>query len=313
MEVIETLIETSPKENLVLTFGTFDGIHLGHQAVIKKVVNKAEEMRLLSAVLSFSPHPLYYISPKDCPPILTLKSKKIKLLKSIGVDLAILVKLEDYISQMSPEEFVKKILIEKLLAKYIIVGYDCTFGKNRVGNAAILQKLGKMYELPVEIVPPRKYRNIIISSTVIRKAIATGNLELAKQLLGRYYSISGEVVKGSGMGKKIGYPTANIDPDDQMLPPNGVYAVKVKVDDVLFDGVLSIGVRPTFEYKQLQVEAYLFDFERTIYGHHLEIYLIQKLRSEIKFPNLSSLTDQIQKDVKQAKNILINMDCSQVL
>lgn len=304
MEVIETLIEASPKDSVVLTFGTFDGIHLGHQAVIKKVVSKAEEMGLFSVILSFYPHPLYYISPKDCPPVLTSKKKKLELLESMGVDIIILVRLKDYISQMSPEKFVKEILIEKLLAKYVIVGYDCTFGKDRAGNAKSLKKLSKMYGLPVEVVPPEKYENIIISSTVIRETIAAGNLKLAKQFLGRRYSISGEVIKGSGVGRKIGYPTANIDPGEQLLPPNGVYAVKVQVGKELFDGVLSVGIRPTFEGKQLQVEVYLFGFEGNIYGHHLEVYLIQKLRDEIRFANHSKLISQIQQDVKQAKHIL---------
>ena len=304
MEVIENLIEFSPKENVVLTFGTFDGIHLGHQAVIKRVVNTAEEMGLLSAVLSFDPHPMYYLSPKDFPPTLTPTTKKLELLESMRVDLVILAKLENYISQMSLETFVRKILVDNLSAKYIIVGYDCTFGKGRAGNAKILQKLGKRYNIPVEVVQPIEHKNIIVSSTRIRQAIAAGDLELTKDLLGRYYSIFGKVIKGDGLGRKIGYPTANIDTGDQMLPPNGVYAVKVRIDGDYFAGVLSIGVRPTFEGKQLQVETYLFDFEKAIYGHFLEAYPIQKLRDERRFSDCNNLIDQIQKDIEGAKYIL---------
>lgn len=304
MEVIETIIESSLKDSVVLTFGTFDGIHLGHQAVIKKLVNKAKELELLSAVLSFYPHPLYYISPQKCPSILTSKKKKLELLESMGVDIVVLAKLKDYISEMSPEEFVKEVLRDNLLAKYIIVGYDCTFGKNRAGNAQKLQKLGTTYGIPVEVVPPKKYKDVIISSTLIRQSIAEGNIKLAKNLLGRYYSISGKVIKGEGLGKKIGYPTANIDFKDQVLPPNGIYAVEVKVEGEAFDGVLSIGFRPTFEGDKLQVETYLFDFQRDIYGEYLEIYPIQKLREQIKFPDQISLKEQIEKDVEHAKNIL---------
>lgn len=305
MEVIERLFEFSPEKSIVLTFGTFDGIHLGHQDVIKRVIDQAKEMGLSSGVLSFDPHPLYYLSPKNCPPTLTPTAKKLELLETMGVDYAVLVKLEDYISLMSPETFVKKILIENLSAKYIIVGYDCTFGRGRAGNAQALQKLGKLYNIPVEVVQPQKYKDMIVSSTQIRQAILLGELELAKYLLGRDYSICGKVVKGYGLGRKIGYPTANIDVGDQMLPPNGVYAVKVKVDkNHFYDGVLSIGMRPTFAGRQLQVEAYLFDFKGWIYGHYLEADLIQRLRGERKFPELDTLIAQIQKDIEQAKYVL---------
>jgi len=304
LEVIESFVEFYPKKSTILTFGTYDGIHLGHQVVIKKVVDKAQKIGLLGAVLSFDPHPMYYLSPQNCPPTLTTTSKKLELLESMGIDLAILARLEDYISHMSPEKFVKKILVENLLAKYIIVGYDCSFGKSRAGNAKLLQELGKNYNIPVEIVQAQKYKDIIISSTRIRKAIAVGNLQLAKCLLGRDYSFSGKVVKGYGLGKKIGYPTANIDTNDQMLPPNGVYAVKAKVDEDYLKGVLNIGFRPTFEGIKLQVEVHLFNFERSIYGKNLEVYLFKKIRNEQKFPNLDDLVKQIKEDIRKAKQML---------
>ncbi|MFQ6044179.1 MAG: riboflavin biosynthesis protein RibF, partial [Candidatus Poribacteria bacterium] len=217
---------------------------------------------------------------------------------------AIFAKLEEQISEMSGVDFIEQILVQKLKAKGVVVGYDCAFGRNRTGDSNLLQKLGRRYNFIVKVIAPQKFCGVVVSSTRIRKAIAQNDLKLAKQLLGRRYSICGEVIKGRSIGRRIGFPTANIDTGDQMLPPNGIYAIRARLQGEMFDGVLSMGVRPTFDDNQFQVEAYLLDFDGSIYGQTIEIFFIEKLRDEIAFPSVEELTNQIGRDIETATRIL---------
>jgi len=312
LQVIESLDSISKfDQEVVLTFGTFDGVHIGHRAIIKEVVHQAEKLGLVGArgscrsvVLSFDPHPMYFLSPEECPLILTTKAKKIELLEEMGVDVAIFAKLEEQISEMSGIDFVEQILVQKLRMKSVVVGYDCTFGRNRTGDSNLLEKLGRKYNFAVKVIAPQKFCGVVVSSTRIRNAIAQNDLNLAKQLLGRRYSIYGEVIKGKGIGKEIGFPTANIDAGNQMLPPSGIYAIRAKLNDKMFDGVLSMGVRPTFGDNQFQIEAHLFDFDGSIYGQMIEIFFIEKIRDEKAFSSVEELINQIKRDIEEAREIL---------
>lgn len=291
-------------QELVVTIGVFDGLHIGHRFVIQQVLTEARKLKLPSAVLAFHPSPLAFLAPERCPPTLTTLQKKREILQQLGVEIAIFVRFDAVLAEMSPEDFVHTVLLEKLKARTVIVGYDWQFGKGRSGNATVLKSLGEQYHFNVQIVPATEINGLTVHSTRIREAISEGHLKLATQLLGRRYSIMGEIVKGEGRGSQLGYPTANINALEQMLPPNGVYAICAKLEGEPIDGVLNMGTRPTFEGVKFQIESHLFNFDQMIYGKEIEIIFIEKIRDERTFPNIEALVAQIGKDVESAKAIL---------
>lgn len=291
-------------QELVVTIGVFDGLHIGHRFVIQQVLTEARKLKLPSAVLTFHPSPLAFLAPERCPPTLTTLEKKREILQQLGVEIAIFVRFDAALAEMSPEEFVQTVLLEKLKARAVIVGYDWQFGKGRSGNATVLKSLGEQYQFNVKIVPATKINGLTVHSTRIREAISEGHLKLATQLLGRRYSIMGKIVKGEGRGSQLGYPTANINALEQMLPPNGVYAIRAKLEGEPINGVLNMGTRPTFEGVKFQIESHLFNFDQMIYGKEIEIIFIEKIRDERTFSNIEALVAQIGKDVESAKAIL---------
>ena len=287
-----------------VTFGVFDGIHIGHQAVINALLKRAAEHQLMSALVGFYPHPLAFLAPERCPPLLTPLSKRVEILQQLGVDKIIMLSFDAQIAAMSPEAFVEKVLLKKCRARHVVVGYACQFGKDRAGNANRLAEISQEYPFNVSIVPPTEIDGAPVHSTRIREALARGDLRCGSQLLGRHYSLIGCVVRGDGRGKEIGFPTANIDTQNQICPPNGVYAIRAKLEEQWLDGVLNIGVRPTFDGTSVQVESHFFDFDESIYGKSVEIFLIEKIRSEQKFPNPEMLVRQIRRDITDAARIL---------
>ena len=291
----------------IITVGVFDGLHIGHQAVIQQVLTQAKKFKLASLVLTFDPPPLAFLAPERCPPSLTTLPKKVEILEQLGVDAVLFARFDAYLQQMSPDTFVRQVLLQRLHARQVIIGYDWQFGKGRSGNAEALKQLGERYQFGVMIVGPVQVHGKPVHSTRVREAIAASRLDLASELLGRRYSIMGEVIKGEGRGRQIGFPTANIDVGGQMLPPSGVYAVRVKVEGRMFDGVLNMGNRPTFNGQKFQIESHLFDFEEMVYGKEIEIFFIEKIRDERKFPNPEMLIDQIKQDAATAKVILNRM------
>ena len=292
----------------IITVGVFDGLHIGHQAVIQQVLTQAKKFQLASLVLTFDPPPLAFLAPERCPPFLTTLPKKVEILEQFGVDAVVFARFDADLQQMSPDTFVQQVLLQRLHARQVIVGYDWQFGKGRSGNAEALKQLGNRYQFSVMIVGPIELHDKPVHSTRVREAIAASRLDLVSELLGRRYSIIGEVIKGEGRGRQIGFPTANIDAANQMLPPNGVYAIQVKVEERIFDGVLNMGNRPTFDGEKFQIESHLFDFEEMVYGKEIEIFFIEKIRDERKFPNPEMLINQIKQDVVTAKAILNRMD-----
>ena len=287
-----------------VTFGVFDGIHLGHQAVINTLLKHAAHDNLASVLVGFYPHPLAFLAPERCPPLLTPLPKRIEILQQFGVDEIVMLSFDAQIASMSPEAFVERVLLEKCRAKHVVVGYACQFGKNRAGNAERLVELSNGYAFNVSVVPPTQVNGAPVHSTRIREALAQGDLRQSAQLLGRPYSLIGTVVHGDGRGREIGFPTANIETQNQVYPPNGVYAIRAKLEERWLDGVLNIGMRPTFNGVNIQVEGHFFNFDEIIYGKLVEIFFVKKIRSERKFPNIEFLIQQIQRDIAAATEIL---------
>jgi len=291
----EALSSESASEGSVLTFGVFDGVHIAHQKVISCVVIRAKALGVEGVVVSFDPHPALPISGKS-PPALTSTAQKIKLLESLGVSRVVMEDFSERLSRLLPEEFVKDVLLGKFHARAVVVGYDCAFGKDRAGDRWLLKELGEQYGFAVEIVEPYRLNGAIVSSTRIRAAILEGDLELAQKLLGRPYSLSGPVVQGKGIGRKIGYATANLRLEEQLLPSPGVYAVKARVNGHNFAGAMNMGKQPTFGGKEFRAEVHLLDFEGILYGKNVEVFFIRKIRDEKTFNNSAELADQIKKD-----------------
>jgi riboflavin kinase/FMN adenylyltransferase len=287
----------------VLAFGVFDGVHIGHQIVIDRVVNRARALHIHGVVISFDPHPALSISG-EAPPVLTTTARKISLLKMLGIDKVIVEDFSEQFSQLPPEEFVSGFLVSKFHAQEVVVGYDCAFGRDRAGDKWLLKELGKKYGFTVDVVEPYRLDGAVVSSTRIRAAILQGGLDLARKLLGRPYSLSGPVVQGKGLGHKIGHATANLQVEGQVLPPPGVYAVKVTTGEGQFDGVLNMGVQPTFGGNEFRIEVHLLDFAETLYGQDVEVLLVKNIRDEKVFASPKELADQIRKDEVIAREIL---------
>jgi len=288
--------------DVILTFGVFDGVHIAHQIVIGRVVDQASALGIDAVVISFDPHPALSISGK-APPVLTTAARKIELMKSLGVDRIVAEDFNERFSRLSPEEFVRDILIGRFHAREVVVGHDCAFGKDRAGDKWVLKKLGEEYGFAVDAVEPYRLNGDIVSSTRIRAAITRGDLDLTRRLLGRLHSVSGPVVPGKGLGRKIGYATANLELQNQALPPFGVYAVQAHVRENQFCGILNMGSQPTFGRNDFQIEVHLLDFQGDLYGQSVEVFFVKKIRNERAFASLRELADQIRQDEVVAREV----------
>jgi riboflavin kinase / FMN adenylyltransferase len=287
-----------------VALGNFDGVHRGHQQVIQPAKEKQEET--VSTVVTFNPHPQEFFTGKRRS-LLTPQSEKVEQLQRLGVEQLVLLPFDRELACLSPQEFVEKILVQQLRSQFISVGQDFCFGKNRLGTVTDLKAIASNYGIPTTIVPLYTCNGERISSSAIREALAQGNLDRAKLLLGRAYSLSGTVVTGKQLGRTIGFPTANIDiPIEKFLPCNGVYAVKVYIaeDKSPIPGVMNIGNRPTVNGTNQSVEVYLIDWSGDLYGKILAVELEQFLRPEQKFESLDALKNQIKIDCDRAKATL---------
>ncbi|HRZ87132.1 MAG TPA: bifunctional riboflavin kinase/FAD synthetase [bacterium] len=296
-----------PLERSVVTIGMFDGVHVGHQKVIRDVIARAKKTGGKSVVVTFRSHPQKVTGRGGETPLITSPEHKVSLIENLGVDVCLLFDFNREFSLLSPQIFVRKVLVDKLGAAFVFVGFNFLFGHNRTGGVELLRTLGRESGYRVVTEKPVTRSGITVSSTVIRKLIGTGDLALASALLGREYSLYGTVVKGDRIGRHLGYPTANIDPHNEVIPPTGVYAVKAVCGGEFYDAVVNIGVRPTFRLSddvRMSVEAHLLDFSHDIYGEHLEMFFIRKLREERRFPHKDDLVRQIRKDEAAARNIL---------
>ncbi len=296
-------------ENSVVTIGTFDGVHLGHKTIIKKLKQKAKKLNCKSVVVTFLPHPRNVINNESKVFLLTTLEEKKDLINELGIDKLFVINFTKEFAQKSYQEFIEKIIFKNNNAKHVIIGYDHKFGKNREGNKTSLLQLAKKNNVGITIVEPQKINNIIISSTKIRNALLQGNTELANSMLGRNYKICGSVIKGSKRGRTLGFPTANIQVDEKnkLLPKNGVYLVKVLLQNQKHFGVLNIGVRPTFNNRTKPIaEVYILEFNNNIYGEKICVEFIKRLRDEKKFQTKEKLIEQIKNDIAKVKQILNN-------
>ena len=292
----------------VVTIGSFDGVHLGHACVIQHLKEKASSIDGESAIISFEPHPREVLYPREQKiGILTTLEEKITILEKYGVDHLIILKFTLEFAQQSYNDFVKKILIDKLKIKGLVVGYDHRFGKDRAGNFENLQELANEYGFFLEKEVVFEEDNVNVSSTKIRNALTVGDITTVNRFLGYSYSVTGEVVYGHHLGHKIGFPTANIQVSDErkLLPAIGVYAVKVIIEQAIFNGMLNIGIRPTVSNDgQVSCEVYIFDFNRDLYGKNITINFIDRIRGERKFNDIEELRAQLQKDKEKILKLL---------
>jgi riboflavin kinase/FMN adenylyltransferase len=282
----------------VVTIGTFDGVHIGHRKILKKLILRAQEMNCESVVLSFFPHPRMVLQHDTSIKLLNTLDEKIKLMEELGVDHLIIHPFDQEFSNLSAEHFVKNILVDQLHTQKIIIGYDHRFGKNRSADITDLIEFGRRYDFEVEQISAEEINEIAVSSTKIRTSLLNADLETTTHFLGYPYEFSGTVVQGKQLGRTIGFPTANIAIDQKykLLPKNGVYVVRVTLDDQTLFGMMNIGVRPTIDGQTQTIEVHLFDFEREIYNAHLTITVLKFIRDEEKFESLEALQAQIFTD-----------------
>ena len=287
-----------------LTIGNFDGVHLGHQAILRHLRAKADELHLPMVVMLFEPQPREYFCAENAPSRLMRLRDKLRYLKQAGVDMVIVAKFDRTFANLPAQQFIEDWLVRKLNVKFLSIGDDFKFGVKRQGNFALLQQAGEQFGFTVEDSRSFCLDELRISSTAIREALANDDLTLAEKLLGRPYRILGRVIHGNQLGRTIGFPTANIRLHRQVNPAKGVYAVKVRLKSgAFFNGVANIGTRPTINGVNQLLEAHLFDFQGDLYGQWVDVELCQKIRNEMKFPSFEDLKAQITKDVETAKNV----------
>lgn len=309
MQVLEDIEKIDhPYKNAVITIGNFDGVHIGHQALFHKVIEKAGELDGTSIVMTFEPHPIRVLKQNNHPPLITLYEQKAELIAKAGIDILICIPFTREFASIPAKKFIEEILVDRIGIKAIIVGEDYTFGKNREGNLNLLKTYGKQIGFEVIVVREIQTSNNSedkISSTRIRELISEGRVAESQKFLGRHYQIRGTVMAGRDRGGRLlGFPTANIKLYDELSPKTGVYVVTVECKGSKYKGVANIGYSPTFDDRIFTVEVHILDFNDDIYGQKIRVNFIKRLRDEKKFLNISELSKQIKKDIDKALDIL---------
>lgn len=291
-------------KNPVVTLGNFDGIHLGHKTILNYVSAMADRTDGTAVVITFSPHPLKVLSPDLSPAMLTMFKKKVTLIRDEGIGLLVCARFSKRFADQHPRSFAEDVLVGKIGAKEVVVGYDYRFGKGREGTIDYLKKMGKEFGFAVTVIDAYKVGGEIVSSTAIRSFVEEGEIDKASRMLGRYYSIEGRVINGMKQGMAIGYPTANISTPSELLPRTGVYAANVNIENKRYNGVVNIGFNPTFKRDRLTIETHILEFKGDLYGCKMEIEFIGRIRNEQEFPSAEELAKQIRKDVAMAEKII---------
>lgn len=288
----------------VVTIGNFDGVHLGHVELFRRLKASSHSHNLPSVAVTFEPHPLKVLAPESAPGLITTFEQKVALISDAGVDCLAVVPFTIEMSQMTAESFVTRILCESLGMRHLIIGHDYAFGRGREGNYDTLEHLGLELGFTLEDLEPVGDGEMVFSSTLVRSRMITGDMAAVSKILGRYHMISGTVVHGREIGHTIGFPTANISTRNELIPPDGVYAVVVLVDGRLVKGACDIGINPTFEGGQRTLEVFLLDFTGQIYGSEIAVYFVHRLRDVKKFPGAAELVKAIENDVETTRTIL---------
>lgn len=295
---------TAPLPNPVVTIGNFDGVHLGHREIFRRLKQAAREIGGVSVVITFDPHPLRVVNYSKNVRLINTLDEKITLIEASGIDYLIIIPFDLQFAAISSVDFIKNFLVGRLGVKKLIVGYDYAFGRNREGDFEMLRSYGEKLSFAVEELSPINCGETIYSSTLIRQMIAAGEVAQVVQYLGRHFSLGGTVVHGANRGRTLGYPTANILTAKELIPADGVYAVKVKIEERIYDGACNIGTNPTFGATPVSIEAFLFDFDGELYGRDLRVYFIERIRQEIKFASSDDLKKAIADDVATCRRIL---------
>ncbi len=297
------------KPALVLTIGSFDGIHLGHQEILRRVMELAQEFRGVSGVVTFHPLPVQVLYP-DFPYLLTPLEEKLSLFTELGIEFVHIIRFDERLARTEPEEFLQKELVEELAPSAVVIGIDHRFGKDGRGDINLLQALLKPSGVKVEVVPEFIHLGAPVKSTRVREHLLLGHLRLARELLGRPYSIAGRVVPGSGMGRRIGFPTLNLKPvsPEKLIPADGVYAALAEINSLRYPGVVNIGYRPTFGGEERGIELHLIDINakkaKELASEKITIYLIERIRPEQRFSTPAALQDRIKQDIVTAREIV---------
>jgi riboflavin kinase/FMN adenylyltransferase len=293
--------------NPVVTLGNFDGVHLGHQDIFRRVKEEASRIHGEGVVITFEPHPLKVLAPERFLPLLTPFRKKMILIQKSEIETVFCLEFSLAFSEISPSEFIKSILVEKVEVKKVIIGYNYHFGKGQKGDAQTLKEAGKVFHFEVEVVEPLRIGQTIVSSSKIRDLIQGGEVEGASRLLGRDYPIIGKVVEGAKRGQTLGFPTANLEFSDELYPKPGVYAVEMEWHQQRFNGLANVGRNPTFvpeqneKGKSVSLEVYILNFNRNIYGEEIQVNFKRRIRDEVRFESSSLLIEQIKKDIQWAQ------------
>jgi riboflavin kinase/FMN adenylyltransferase len=304
MEIIRDLERLSRHPYPVVTLGNFDGVHLGHRAILKATIDRARAAGGTAFAITFDPLPAKFLFPERAPSLILVPEDKLELLRLSGLDGVIVIKFTRELSELSPREFVRQFLLDKIGAREVIAGHSWTFGHNRAGNAAVMVELGGEFGFDTTVVGPVKLAGMEVSSTKIRGLISEGDLRTAAKLLGRYHFLHGPVVHGRERGRTIGFPTANLESATECVPPDGVYATRVILEDGAHASITNIGMRPTFNEAARSIEAHIFDFNRDIYDQRVKLELIERIRGERKFESPEALRNQIALDLARAHEIL---------
>lgn len=296
---------TSPFSRTVVTIGNFDGVHLGHRAILARVIHRARELDAQAVAVTFEPHPLKVLRPEMNLPLLTTPEQKIGLLTAAGLDAVVVLPFTREFAGLPAREFVQRYFLERLRVREVVVGHDYCFGRGREGNIDLLKEMGEKHGFTVQVVWAVEADNAVVSSSLIRALLRLGKVEEAATLLGRPYGVEGRVVHGKGRGGKLlGVPTANIRPVNELLPATGIYAVRVRRGAETLWGAANIGTCPTFENGEFSLEVHLLDFNGDLYAENLGVQFVARLREERRFASIEALAAQIHADIAAARKVL---------
>jgi riboflavin kinase / FMN adenylyltransferase len=289
------------RKHTAVTIGNFDGVHLGHQEILRGVVERARQSGLMSAVLTFYPHPARVLRPAQAPALLETLEQRLNAIEAMGIEAALVIRFDEELAKLGPEDFVRRFLVDAMRARSVLIGANFRFGHRQAGDAKLLATLGAEWGFETVIVPPVVEGGIVVSSTAIRNALRNGEVEQAARMLGRPFSLAGTITTGTGQGRKLVVPTLNLATEQELPPKDGVYATEAVVEGKSYKAATNVGVRPTFDGARRTVESHLFDFSEDLTSSKLEVRFHKRLRDEQKFSGPAELRAQILRDIVQAK------------